>query len=303
MNLIKVPSNQITPSQKAQIQALRMVVCDIDDTLLGPGESLLTSTIERIQALEAEGIQWLFASGRLPASIRPLQEQIGQPQSFAVACNGGWIYRGQQDWIRHIFDPTPVLDVLELACQKGFTVLYTDGEEEACLRETPGSSKKRQQRGSYHPVRPVSKRSLGSGPSTPAAEGVSDEGEVSWIKAVVLNDTADPETAAWLDGALRQYPSIRVTRYADRGFELTAPAVSKATALMTVLDQFAINPQAVLAIGDNENDLSMLEVAGLSATVANGIDAVKAQVDWVARKERQAGVCEMIDQVLEMRRS
>ena len=72
----------------------------------------------------------------------------------------------------------------------------------------------------------------------------------------------------------------------------------KASALRTLSAQLGIPLQSTVAIGDNINDLEMLEAAGTGVAMANAEDAIKAAAAWTTTDNRSAGVAAAIAAVL-----
>ncbi|CDG64544.1 MAG: phosphoglycolate phosphatase [Methanobacterium sp.] len=79
---------------------------------------------------------------------------------------------------------------------------------------------------------------------------------------------------------------------------ITDPAVDKGSALVRVSEDMSIRPEEVLAIGDSENDLEFLKVAGLKVAVANASPELKAQADYVTEKPYGDGVKEALERFL-----
>jgi phosphoglycolate phosphatase (TIGR01487 family) len=79
---------------------------------------------------------------------------------------------------------------------------------------------------------------------------------------------------------------------------ITDPAVDKGSALVRVSEDMSIRPEEVLAIGDSENDLEFLKVAGLKVVVANASPELKAQADYVTEKPYGDGVKEALERFL-----
>ncbi len=77
-----------------------------------------------------------------------------------------------------------------------------------------------------------------------------------------------------------------------------SPGVNKASGLMAALQVLAIPPTEVAAIGDAENDQSLLAACGLSVAVANALPTLKADADLVAVGAEGAGVTWLIDRLL-----
>ena len=85
----------------------------------------------------------------------------------------------------------------------------------------------------------------------------------------------------------------------NKGAVMVLPAsVNKATGLRAALDELGLCPQAVVGIGDAENDEAFLAMCGCGVAVANALDSVKAQADRVTSGEDGAGVREVIDSLI-----
>jgi len=69
---------------------------------------------------------------------------------------------------------------------------------------------------------------------------------------------------------------------------------SKATGLAAGLARLGIGPREVIAVGDDENDLALLEAVGLRVAVGNAIDAVKAAADLVLDAPNGEGVAAFV---------
>ncbi len=85
----------------------------------------------------------------------------------------------------------------------------------------------------------------------------------------------------------------------NKGSVMVLPAsVDKATGLRAALDELALPPERVVAIGDAENDQAFLASSGYGVAVANALDSLKATTTHVTRGEAGAGVREIIDWLL-----
>ena len=82
----------------------------------------------------------------------------------------------------------------------------------------------------------------------------------------------------------------------NKGSVMVLPgSVDKATGLRAALDELALTPRSVVAIGDAENDQAFLAMSGYGVAVANALDPLKASAAHVTRGEAGAGVREIID--------
>lgn len=85
----------------------------------------------------------------------------------------------------------------------------------------------------------------------------------------------------------------------NKGSAMILPrGVDKASGLRAALARMRLAPAAAAAVGDAENDIAMLRLAGLGAAVANALEPVKAAADLVLSQERGAGVAELVGHLL-----
>ncbi len=77
-------------------------------------------------------------------------------------------------------------------------------------------------------------------------------------------------------------------------FEVMNKEVSKGKAVKLLGDYYGIKKEEIICIGDNENDLSMINYAGLGVAMGNSIDSVKAQSDFISSTNNEDGVAQVI---------
>lgn len=87
--------------------------------------------------------------------------------------------------------------------------------------------------------------------------------------------------------------------YCNRPAVMIVPrGTSKETGLRTGLKRVGVAPEDVIAVGDDENDFALFEVAGLCVAVGNAIDAVKCAADVVLDRPNGEGVAAFIHERL-----
>ncbi|VAH79358.1 unnamed protein product [Triticum turgidum subsp. durum] len=106
------------------------------------------------------------------------------------------------------------------------------------------------------------------------SEGVSSTLRPYWTKAI-------KERA----GVLQAQPDM---------LELVPPATSKGTGVKILLDHLCISPDEVMAIGDGENDIEMLQLASLGVALANGAEKTKAVANVIGATNDEDGVAQAI---------
>jgi phosphoglycolate phosphatase (TIGR01487 family) len=99
---------------------------------------------------------------------------------------------------------------------------------------------------------------------------------------------------------VREVVRSRGVRVLDTGFaiHLQPEGISKGLALRRLAADIGITLEEVLAVGDSENDLELIEAAGIGVAVANARDGVKAASDYVAEKADGDGFVEAVTRYL-----
>lgn len=92
------------------------------------------------------------------------------------------------------------------------------------------------------------------------------------------------DSTAQREEILKQIPEhLTFTNFMHLGGEITHKEYNKATAIQFVKDYYNEEYETV-AIGDSENDLTMLNYADISVAMGNGVDCVKEKADYVTDK-------------------
>lgn len=81
--------------------------------------------------------------------------------------------------------------------------------------------------------------------------------------------------------------------------EIIPVDTDKGTGLAALAQSLGITAEEVMAIGDSENDLSMLLYAGLPVSMGNGSDSVKACAKYITDDNDHDGVAKAVNMVLE----
>ena len=101
------------------------------------------------------------------------------------------------------------------------------------------------------------------------------------LKFITVNDHArEPDQTAALQR--RFGDGVHMSRSHQYLVEGTAPEANKGHGLLWVTERLGVHPKRVLAIGDNENDIPMLRVAGLAVCMGQATAVVQTEADWVA---------------------
>ena len=111
-------------------------------------------------------------------------------------------------------------------------------------------------------------------------------------KIAVVTENTDIRTKIMQE--LREIFELSVSSATWYNIEINAHAATKGNALTALSRLLSIDPDSILAIGDNYNDLSMFEVAGLSAAMANSPKDVQKHALCVTCSNNEDGAAKFI---------
>jgi len=113
----------------------------------------------------------------------------------------------------------------------------------------------------------------------------------------VIVATVDPYEKTLRDAIVELKLDLEVIP--NKGSLMVLPrGVDKGLGLVAALRELQISKEEVVAVGDAENDHSLLRNAGFGAAVANALPELKQHATWVTPSGHGAGVCELIDRIL-----
>ena len=97
---------------------------------------------------------------------------------------------------------------------------------------------------------------------------------------------------------LETVPGITFTGRVKGHHEIVAAGVDKGAALLRLCHRLGVAPEACAAIGDSENDLTMLRAAGLSVAMGNAPDTIRAAARFTTSDCDHDGVPEAVEMLL-----
>lgn len=98
-------------------------------------------------------------------------------------------------------------------------------------------------------------------------------------------------------GQLYGHLGLRFIPFAPGWYDICQTGLTKASGLADLLSRLNLPASAVLAMGDGENDVELLRMAGLGVAMANAAPAARAAADRIAPDVRQDGAARLLDEV------
>lgn len=279
----------------------RLIALDLDGTLLGSEKQISPRTRSALLAAREQGLMPVVATGRTPQSAHRFSLLIGGGP--VICCNGAGVLDQEGGYIvRKGIPPVPLLRALELAQREKILAecytprgIYMDkpfAQAQAYVRWLKGKG------GGLGTVWSLIAmwRINHMIPVRNLVRWASRPGQVPVLKLMLFGEVAHlAEVAAHFN---REIPGLELSSSGHGNLEITAAGVSKGTALELLGSRLKIPRQAMIAVGDSANDLSMLRYAGLGVAMGNASDQVKAEANQVTASCDEEGVAILVESML-----
>ena len=108
----------------------------------------------------------------------------------------------------------------------------------------------------------------------------------------------DMEERARLRAELEKRNDILVTSSLTNNLEINAPGATKGDAILRLASHLGIGREQTMAIGDGENDFSMIRNAGIGVAMGNGREELLAAADYITDTNDESGVAAAINRLV-----
>ncbi|KGQ69628.1 HAD family hydrolase [Chelonobacter oris] len=267
----------------------RVVAFDLDGTLLNSKGEILPQSIEAINSVRAKGAKVVLVTGRHHTAVKPYYHQL-QLDTPMICCNGTYIYDVANDStpVANPFTWQQARKVIETAEQSGIHLLmYT--RDQMTFTEYNPHMRKFSQWVERCPAEVRPNLQQISSFYAPLAAG-----QTIW-KFVFSH----PDRTL-MQQAVAQLPEDQFScewSWIDR-VDVANNGNSKGGRLLDLLKLWDIDPQQVIAFGDNHNDISMLSAVGLGVAMGNAEHEVKSYAKLVTTDNDQNGIQQVLEKYL-----
>lgn len=261
---------------------IRLIITDLDGTLIGRDEVLDQDAKSIVTLAELAGVPLTIATGRTQELAGSFARDLGITIPY-IASNGATILQDGKVLRRHNIPLGGLRAIVAESDLMDLSVIYTIEGTEYVHRETSWILRQRMEFDRYHLVRPLSS---------------SDWDSLMIEKMTVMDDVRDGRISIIEDLTMKLDDNYAYTKYTDKAVEIVHSEASKASAMEWVLEYLGISADEVVAFGDHQNDIDMLEKAGIGVAVANAIPTTKEAADVVTDLPGAAGVLNYLTSLL-----
>lgn len=256
----------------------RVLVCDVDGTLLDPAGRLSDRTARAVTFLAAAGVHVVLASGRILAGLRSLCERLGLtgPQ---IAMHGALVATPIGEVIAQFpLSTEDVLAHLDFARSMAVPAVLCYPDRLVTDRVTPRVE------AAFLPY------------DEPAPEVCGDLASLAHTGPLKTCLCTDPGLYGEVLKAGRAHFGDRftLTTANERELELMRAEATKGAAAIRIAEILGVSMAELGAIGDGPNDEALLRAAGISAAVGNAGPSVRAAASFVVPSNSPDGAAEAI---------
>lgn len=268
----------------------KLVASDIDETLITSEGIVTTENRQAIKAVQNSGKHFLVATGRSFHDCQRILEDLGTANKeghYSITYNGGVIVENKNN--RIIYKKELAFDQVQAIFKIGashenilihlfglngtFTYRLTDDE--------------RQRMDNPHELVEFFETNVDFLKDTEILKINFQSNDMSYLKRI--HHALPDDLKNTLD---INYSSGRYLEFNPKG-------VNKGHAVKLISEQLNITPAEILTIGDNINDLSMIQYAGTGVAVANGVPELKAIANHICENDHNnSAVAEALTQLV-----
>ena len=266
---------------------IRLITVDMDGTLLDENSKITQRTLDTIAKAQARGIVFSICTGRFfeNASILlrdhgldcPLISFNGAKTSLAPFGESITSHKMPKEAALAVFWRLEELDAHYFIFGEGFVVISHDGDL-------------------HH-----SQKDFGTRMETEANTSYF-YGKEACLKAIIggiykfyIHTDNDSLKLSRIRDGLQTIANVNLTQSSSTNIEIMPQGIDKGIGVKNLAGYLSIPLAAVMAIGDQDNDLPMLQTAGLSVAMGNATPEIKAMADVITLSNADDGVAAAIE--------
>lgn len=275
---------------------IKHVVLDIDGTLLNENHQLLDRTKDYLIELQKRGIQIHLASGRTARRMKPIYEAL-QIDGFCISGNGYKVFHTKKDeeYIIDTFSDEEILYFFNLLKKYDLEVFTFDDTILNYYLPDQLLEEKKQYVLTHN--LPLDTPLIGGpyGVIFHHGDAYDEKNRVLELNksAYKLCVRGPYEVLREIQKELQNHPCQSVIT-SSSWLEILPLNNSKGNAVKLLSQICGYKLEEIIAFGDGENDLSMLEIVGKGYAMGNAMDSVKEKANYIAPLNDDEGVYQIL---------
>lgn len=262
--------------------AIRLLLSDVDGTLVRPDKSLSQRTIDGVHSLHAAGVHFAVTSGRPPRGMEMLVEPLSLTTPLA-AFNGGLVVEPGMDVLEERVVPDDVVGSTIALLESFELSVWVYRGADWLVRDPDGPHVARES----HTVQ-----------FEPTVVDSFDDVEGGVAKIVGVSD--DHEAVAAAAGAAHDELGDHVSASRSQPYylDVTHPHANKGGVVRFLSKRYEIPADAIATIGDMPNDVLMFALSGLSIAMGNAHREVQRAARRVTTTNDEEGFANAVERFI-----
>lgn len=272
-------------------QKIKMVVSDLDQTLLNSDATFSPETLDAIRAAEAKGIFFTICSGRIFPMLEVYTRTL-DIQGPVITTNGAAIVDGKSGKLlsKHTIPHEIAVRILDFARERDYDYSALTGQ----VSYFSGNSQRIKRFERYNEIAESDGLKAMQLEYFNGRSYTNIENDI--LKMLLYQIPAEEffSVTAFLDSI----PEIHFTSSDEGLLDIMAAGTNKGTAVAEVRKFMGLTKEQVCVFGDYINDLAMFEEAGLTVAVANAHEELKSKALYVTDTNDRAGVARALEALI-----
>ena len=267
--------------KEQNMSRIKLIMSDIDGTILDKNHQLDSYLIELMPLLKQCNIPFVLASARSPLGIAPISKELGITDCPIACYNGALISLGDKILSQYSIDKSELLLLHDFLKKEFPTVSINVYSGKDWLVNTIDEWVE------------IEATITGESPKvTSLADFIKDEKTL--VHKLLLIDNTDTIQKLQKTLSSIDFPQTNFYLSKDNYLEVTHNQVSKKQALLELANYYQLPLTSIMTLGDNYNDIPMIETAGLGIAMGNAPRDVKTCAKAVTDSNEQNGVSKAI---------
>ncbi len=254
----------------------RLAAVDMDGTLLNGDKQVTPKTREALLSALKQGTIVTLCTGRPLQGLTDCLDLI-TPDAPVVTYNGGAVLTSRTGRLLYgkTLEPAAALEIIRRGLERGAIIIAWADDKLYVSELSEPTEKYARLSGSERLLLEEPMR------SSLAEAGIIKIIWMDWPERIAGHLKYAQEKPVGDARAVLSSPYL---------LEFMDKAASKAEGLRLVAAYYGLDRKEIMAVGDNYNDIDMLEYAGLGVAMGNAPDEVKAAADFVTLSNEEDGV-------------
>lgn len=262
---------------------IKMIATDIDGTILATGADFSPAVKNCIKNLTDSGIKVVLVTGRMHSSAIHVAKDLGLSTPI-ISYQGGLIkdFDGKTLYQKNL-DSGSAKEIINWAQANDIHInLYIDDK---LYVQNDNKTIKTYVQGKYIDYKVCSFGDL----------------EIKNVNKILAIDYSDADkVSGWVDELQEKYPSLYIVKSTPYFCEIGSNEAKKSLGVKFLCEYWGIKKEEVLAIGDQNNDIDLIQSGGIGVAMGNSTDELKSVANYITDTVNNDGFVKAVEKFVKL---